>query len=195
MSKNLSNEELLKKAKNMPRGYKKVLYVMSIVNKELKKQKLTSVIIGGAAVEFYTRNWYATLDIDLAIDETYSKKTDSVFKKLGFKKEGRAWIREDIDIEIETPAKIETLNKDKILNIKTENGSVNIIGIEDLIVDRIAAAKHWKSEQDKVQAIEIGSLHFDKIDWDYIREKCINDHSEDEYRIILDKIKNENNRS
>ena len=47
-----------------------------------------------------------------------------------------------------------------------------VIGLEDIIFDRIEAAEHWKSESDREQAVRMGSVFYDDIDWQYLTEKC-----------------------
>lgn len=90
----------LSKAKSVERGYKRTLYVMSLICNELKRYKIKPVIIGGAAVEFYTRDWYSTLDVDLAIGANEAEIIGKVLEELNFKREGRHWVRYDLNIEI-----------------------------------------------------------------------------------------------
>jgi hypothetical protein len=54
-----------------------------------------------------------------------------------------------------------------------------LIGLEDLIIDRLNAYMHWKSTDDGIWVEEMLITHFDKIDWEYLekvakREKTIN---------------------
>ncbi|SNQ61021.1 hypothetical protein [Candidatus Methanoperedens nitratireducens] len=43
-------------------------------------------------------------------------------------------------------------NRDKVTTIKVGNLKLYVIGIEDLIIDRLAACSEWKSDTDCKQA-------------------------------------------
>ncbi|MFQ6136880.1 MAG: hypothetical protein ACE5PM_06840 [Candidatus Hydrothermarchaeales archaeon] len=181
----------MEKAKSVERGYKRTLYVMSLICNELKYHKIKPVIIGGAAVEFYTRDWYSTFDIDLAVNPGDSEIVDNVLQDLGFERTGRAWSRVDIGIEIEMPGRLKSLREDKIIEADTGVGKAYIAGVDDIIVDRILAAKHWDSTQDEEQVIEIAIGNYNDIEWGYIEEKCKEDQAEDKFVEIKKRIEDE----
>ncbi len=139
---------------------------------------MKAVIVGGAAVEFYTRDWYATGDIDLAINKGKRKEVGKVLEVMGLKKMGRMWVREDLSLYIEAPGDIADIDIDKVTRIETDAGFAYIIGLEDIIFDRIQAAEHWKSESDKEQAIRMVAMFYEEIDWNYLRKKCVEEGSE-----------------
>ncbi len=127
-----------------------------------------AAVVGGAAVEFYTRDWYATADIDLAVTWGKRKVLDKVLESLGFSPSGRMWARKDLDPHIEAPGDIKDIDTDLITKVETEDGYVNIIGVEGIIFDGVQAGEHWKSEADKGQAALIASQFYDDTDWDYL---------------------------
>ena len=177
-------------AKAKERGFERMVYVMSLITPKLEEKGVKCVVVGGSAVEFYTRDWYATGDIDLAVTKDKRKIIDEIMKELGFSSEGRMWVREDLNLYIETPGDIRTIEMDKTTRIETDAGYTYIIGIEDIILDRISAALHWKSESDKEQAIRMASIYFDKIDWDYIQKLSKKDNAEAMLDEILEAMKN-----
>ncbi len=183
--------KLLEKAKSIERGYKRTLYVMSLICNELKKHKIKPVIIGGAAVEFYTRDWYSTLDIDLAVNLGNSEIIGKIFQDLGFERTGRAWSRVDLGIEIEMPGRLKSLRENKIIEVDTGVGKAYIAGVDDIIVDRILAAKHWDSTQDEEQVIEMAIGNYGDIDWTYIEGKCKEDLAEDKFVEVKKRIDDE----
>ncbi len=158
--------------KKLERGFQRNLYVMALIIKEAEKYGIKPVIVGGAAVEFYTRDWYSTGDIDLAVDRTKKKKLGEIMKKMGFRKVGRMWIREDLNLYIEMPADIRDIDMSKITVVETPAGNAYVVGMEDILFDRIQAAQFWESEADKEQAVRIATLYFDEIDWNYLEKKC-----------------------
>ena len=54
--------------------------------------------------------------------------------------------------------------------IDVDGYSVRVVGVEDLIVDRLAAAKFWKSERDGEQAMALLRVFGESIDTDYLNK-------------------------
>jgi hypothetical protein len=166
------DEDPLLSARGKERGFERTVYVMSVMTPKLEEKGVKCVIVGGSAVEFYTRDWYATGDIDLAIDRGKRTEVTKVFEGYGFKSEGRMWVREDLGLYLEIPGDINDIDLKRITKVNTDVGYAYIIGMEDIILDRLNAAEHWNSEGDKEQAIRIAAIYYDDIDWAYVREKC-----------------------
>ncbi len=185
-----STQDPLLEAKTKERGFERMVFVMSLVTPKLEEKGVKSVVVGGSAVEFYTRDWYATGDIDLAVTKDKRKIIDEAMKELGFSSEGRMWVREDLNLYIETPGDILDINIDKATKVETDAGYAYIIGLEELIIDRIAAALHWKSQSDKEQAIRMASIYYENIDWQYVRNLSKKDKSESMLDEILEAVKN-----
>ncbi|MCL5674916.1 MAG: nucleotidyltransferase [Candidatus Omnitrophica bacterium] len=166
--KNLPEEfNVLKKIEN---PFKKRLYFVGILTKYLSYKNIKPVIVGGHAVEFYTLGSYTTGDIDL-ICEGYDFIKE-LLKEWKFKKQGRLWILPEEDIEIDIVSSyLKDDDPSKISEVTVENLKVYIIGIEDLIVDRLNAFVWWKSEEDKKWIRMIVKLHFKEIDKDYMEKR------------------------
>ena len=62
------------------------LLALGWLSKALAVYGITPILVGGAAVEFYTGGGYATKDVDLALPSV--PEVDAVFTALGFGKEG-----------------------------------------------------------------------------------------------------------
>lgn len=161
-----SVEDILEQIKTIENPLEKRLLFMGLLTEALKPSGIKPIVVGGNAVEFYTLGGYATGDIDIVFPD--NKIIDEVLAKWGFEKEGRHWFNSSLDIVIEAPGS--SLNGDlsKISEVKIKTFKVYIIGIEDLIIDRLNAYTHWKSEDDGFWAKELIDLHKDKIDWDYL---------------------------
>jgi excisionase family DNA binding protein len=103
------------------------------------------VVVGGHAVEFYTAGSYPTQDIDLA---GASEPVAEVLATWGFERHGRHWFDERLGIVVEVPGSALTLAaREHLVSVKVGGGVANILGIEDLIVDRLAACIFWKDEE------------------------------------------------
>lgn len=182
-------EDPLSDSLEVERGFKRTAHVMSIITSRLEKEDIVPVIVGGSAVEFYTRDWYATSDIDLAIDKAKREGFRKVMEEMGFKKDGRMFAREDLGLYIEIPADIQDISMENLTRLDLENGHVYFIGIEDLIIDRIQAAEHWKSDADLEQAKRIAASFYEDVDWDLIRMLCREESSEKMLDKLLKEVK------
>ena len=111
---------------------------------------------------------HQTVDLALA----HGPETDAAFADLGFRKEGRFWVREDLDLLFEAPAPAGLPGETAPRTMVEIDGLVVVIlGIEDLILDRLRAWIHGTSEEDGRWARRLALLHADRLDWGYLREK------------------------
>ncbi len=147
---------------------KRLLFV-GLLTRALESQDVRPIVVGGNAVEFYTAGGYSTGDIDIVAP---SEPVDEVLRKWNFRKEGRHWISEELDIFIEAPSSsLEEEAYERVSEVEIDDLKVYIIGIEDLIIDRLNAYIHWKSLDDKRWAEELVALHLGEIDWDYLEKR------------------------
>lgn len=175
MAKNVNYKKLLAlliKSKKIAEPFKKRLYVLAVITKALENFNVQPVLIGGGAVEYYTFGGYATYDIDVAV--MAHEKFDKVMKKLSFKSEGRHWLREDLGIYIESPASDIRAqgNLAPYTEVRINNLRCYIIGIEDIIVDRLNGFVHWKWKEDERLVKEMIKLHSKEIDWRYLNKRA-----------------------
>lgn len=120
--------------------YEAMLLTASVITKLLEEKNIQPVIVGGLSVEIYTQSEYTTRDIDF-VSDGYHIIEDILFL-LKFKKEGRHFYREDIEIAIEVPDSKLAGSKDKIVKVEIEEDRyVYVISVEDIILDRLRAAE------------------------------------------------------
>lgn len=153
----------------MPDTFEKRLLFMGLLTRELRKYGIKPIVVGGNAVEFYTVGSYATGDIDIICADY--RKLGEVLKDWGFKREGRHWISKKYDILVESPNDILIGSSKKVTEVEIKGLKVYLIGIEDIIIDRLNAFVHWKSSEDGRWAKELLILNKDKIDWKYLEEQ------------------------
>jgi predicted nucleotidyltransferase len=148
----------------------KRMRALALLTDRFREIGLEPVLVGGGAVEFYTAGGYATKDMDLALP--HGAATDAVFDEFGFTKEGRYWYREDLDLLFEAPAPAglpgETAPRTEV---EIDGIGVVIIGLEDLILDRLRMWIHGTSEEDGRWARRLVLLYADRLDWGYLRDK------------------------
>jgi len=151
---------------------KKQLLMVSLITALLeKKGKKLPVLIGGCALSYYSREVYFTADIDLAYSDRES--LNEVLSDLGFKREGRYWFSEELAIAVEAPADALIDEEAPLEIVEFEEGlNCRILGVEDLIIDRMNACKHWKSEADCEMVELLISRYANDIDWNYLKKKA-----------------------
>ncbi len=163
-------KSLLEKAKTISSPFKRKLYVVALLTEALKPYDIRPIVVGGAAVEFYTLGNYATLDVDL-VSGGY-ERIDHILRGWGFTKRGRYWENVELDIAIEVPDSELAGSYDKIIEVEIEGMSLYVIGVEDLIIDRLNAFVYWRSERDGEWAKQLMALHEGRIDWRYLEERA-----------------------
>lgn len=129
------------------------------------------VLIGGLALSYYTREVYFTADIDLAYHER--EALDKVLKELGFSKQGRYWVSKDLDIAVEVPASSLEGEEAPLESVKLEEGlHCLVIGVEDLLIDRLNACKHRDSQVDCEMTELLIARYGKEMNWDYLEKKA-----------------------
>lgn len=160
----------LDKVKQTADPLTKRLLFMGLLTKALEPQGIKPVVVGGNAVEFYTAGGYATGDIDIVAP---SEPIDRVLRSWNFRREGRYWVSQELDIVVEAPShSLEDQQYERICEVEIDALKVYILGIEDLIIDRLNAYVYWKSSDDGVWAKELIALHSDEIDWAYLESRA-----------------------
>jgi len=141
------------------------------------------VVVGGHAVEFYTAGGYATVDIDLA---GASEPVAQILNTWGFQREGRHWYDDGLRLVVEVPGA--TLGPDQLAHVtRVSIGRevVHIIGLEDLIIDRLAACKHW-ADQDSCDWARTMTAVAEELDLPYLRRRAVEEDVADKLDALLD---------
>lgn len=162
---NLQYQPLERFEKNI----KAIGYLSSLFN----KIGLQPIIVGGHAVELYTAGHYTTVDVDLVLPGRHLAK--ELFERLGFEKSvgERHWYHKELGLPIEIPDDILCGSMDKIIEVTVENDYVvYVIGVEDLILDRVKAAVYWDSASDREWALFLMNAQWNDIDFDYLKKEA-----------------------
>lgn len=155
--------------------FEKMIQTAAIISEIASEYGLKPIIVGGLAVEIYTRNEYTTSDIDLV----FARRDiiDRILTDLGFEKESRYWYHPEIHVAVEVPGDmLENADEEKITQIRLDpNRSIYVIGIEDIILDRLRACIHWRSESDCEWGYRLFYTHFEELDIPYMKTAARND--------------------
>lgn len=168
----MDTSEILDIIKRTESPLKRQLLMVALITNLLdQKGKDAPIVIGGCALSYYTREVYFTADIDLAYADRES--LDTVLQDIGFEKQGRYWVNEDLKIAIEVPASV-LIEEDSPVEIVelADNLQCRIIGMEDLIIDRLNACKYWKSEIDCEMVELLLKKYTKELDWNYLKKKA-----------------------
>lgn len=151
---------------------KKQLLTAALITRLLKQMgKDEPVVIGGCALSYYTREVYFTADIDFAYADRGALNT--VLGQLGFDKKGRYWINEDLKMAVEAPASTLAGEDSPVEIVEFGEGlQCKIIGIEDLIIDRLNACKYWRSEIDCEMVELLINKYVKELDWPYLEKRA-----------------------
>ena len=157
----------LEYAKKIEDPLRRRLYVCALVTAALPhSDRPPYVVVGGNALEFYTLGDYSTLDVDLVSGRR--SEIGNILESWGFNPMGRHWYHQDLDVAIEIPDDVLAGSEEKITQVEIEGLNVYIIGVEDLIIDRVNAYVHWQSTDDGNWVKELIALYKQDIDWDYL---------------------------
>ncbi|MBA3846147.1 MAG: hypothetical protein H0X45_05825 [Planctomycetes bacterium] len=165
---------------------KRGLYVLALVSEHLPGD-LKPVVVGGFAVEFYAMGGYNTNDVDVLY--LHPSKAGELLAALGFTKVNRHWICAAYGLQIEFPGHvIEARARERITTLTIDGRTVSLIGIEDLILDRLNIVVHGKSPGDRRWPMELVLLHRDDLDMDYLQTQAQADRTAEELAGILREI-------
>jgi hypothetical protein len=128
------------------------------------------VIVGGSAIEVYTRGGYVSGDIDIRADRSRVERTLAGW---GFQHEGRLWIRFDWRIAVDVVGNRYSGDPYRATTISTPYGPVQIAVVEDLFVKRLAAAKHWQVREALDEADLLWRDYRDSMDVTYLDRQAL----------------------
>lgn len=128
------------------------------------------VVVGGHAVEFWSAGGYATADIDIA---GASEPAAQILEGWGFCRQGRHWYDDALGIVVEIPGSSLSLAAlAHTATIRLGRYVATVLGIEDLIVDRLCACEHWSDAESCLWAEALlQSGH--QLDERYLRERAV----------------------
>jgi len=155
-------------------------------------------LVGGAAVEIYTQGGYSTGDIDLKCPE---QPFASILVDVGFSRRGRVWVHPDADLWVdrvgeapEAPYEIAS----NAVELRLLGGRVRMISPEDLVLDRLRAAVHWKDEDGLLWAeaiVRSSNFMGREFDWQSVEQRLEDVAEHDALRSLMSRtgITNEPN--
>ncbi len=169
-----SDKKRLEKISRLPVTIQQVV-LGAFLTKFFVEKDVKLTLVGGATVQFYTQAAYLTHDVDIILHGDTKEIIEEVMGKLGFKRTTmyRHFEHSFFNFVVEfPPAPIEVGSRviHKVNVIKTDEGPVRIIKIEDIIMDRIVAGVEWKDEPSIEQAKLLWIKNKKIIDKNYLTD-------------------------
>jgi hypothetical protein len=123
--------------------------------------------VGGQAVETYTAGQFPTGDIDVTTSD--SATIQKVLKSLGFEEIGMIWLNKPLGIAFHI---VGYSAPERSRTIRIGPYKARIVGVEELILDRLSAAKFWNIPADYEKAKVLYDNFEKQINKDYLRENA-----------------------
>lgn len=166
--------------------FKRKLLFLCWLNSEMKRDGVDFVVVGGSAVELYSFGKYLSADMDII--SSASHLIGEKLERLGFVKKGKDWISEELRLFIEIPSNVLAGDISRVREVEfDEDLSVKVIGIEDLIVDRLNSCVHWKYETDCEWASYLLKKFEKDLDLRYLKERAAMEHVDEKLKALMDK--------
>lgn len=167
---------------------KRRAYFISFLNRELLRRGVSPVlVVGGFAVEIYTAGNYSTGDVDIKGNQLVLEiiLMDFGFVRYGVNNYGHELLGIYIHWLGEGPQPpFECKEKTTSISIGMSGDFINVISPEDIIIDRLCQAIHWKNPDGLLwakaifQSCKLAGL---EIDEEYLESRA---RSEDVFGLI-----------
>jgi len=164
-SGNLTSKSFISRLRKEPNQLRKKMLLLGYVTSQLEKKKQSIFLVGGQAVETYTAGQFLTGDIDVTTSD--SATTQKVLKSLGFEEIGMIWLNKPLGIAFHI---VGYFPPERSRTIRIGPYKARIVGVEELILDRLSAAKFWNIPADYEKAKVLYDNFEKQIDKDYLRE-------------------------
>ena len=162
----MTREEFVRFVRGATDRLERHLRAAAAITGELATMGLRPVVVGGSAVEFYTRGAYATADIDLVVPGL--AEVAEVLQGLGFERRGPSFVHPDVPVVVDLPPEPLAGDGGRLSVVDVGGRPVYFIGLEDLIADRLRAAAYWQDEGSREWAVQLMASHWDELDWPYL---------------------------
>ncbi len=161
----LTSKSFISMLRREPNDLRKKMLLLGYVTSQLEKKKQSIFLVGGQAVETYTAGQFPTGDIDVTTSD--SATTQKVLKSLGFEEIGMIWLNKPLGIAFHI---VGYSAPERSRTIRIGPYKARIVGVEELILDRLSAAKFWNIPADYEKAKVLYDNFEKQIDKEYLRE-------------------------
>lgn len=145
---------------------RQILAFAALLTRETKSEV---IVVGGSAIEIYTKGGYASGDIDIVGNR---EAIHRVLSGWHFEDKGMLWIQKVWKLAVDVRGDVYSGSRYRLSTIQTPFGPVLVAGIEDLIVKRLAEVKHWHVKAALEEAALLWTTNRDRVDELYLEEQA-----------------------
>lgn len=127
------------------------------------------VLVGGAAVELYTRGAYRTSDLDFV--GRVPPGVQQALRQAGFQRRGRHWVYEAGRLFIELPSPSFD-HPARVDTVQLDEWSVLVLSPEDVLVDRLASWVFWSAPVDGINAFLLWKDRGSALDLEWLEQRA-----------------------
>src|SRR2546427_6384916 len=139
-----SAQSVVPRLRKEPDELARKMLLIGYLTEMLEREKPESVyVVGGQAVETYTAGQFRTGDIDIVTPDT--KAAEEILKRIGFEREGMIWLSKALGLAVHIVG-LYPKNSEKARIIHAGPYQVRIVGVEDLIIDRLPPQSSGKAK-------------------------------------------------
>jgi hypothetical protein len=171
--------------------FERLLQSAAIITDLLMQHGIKPIIVGGLSVEIYTLSGYSTEDIDFVLSGY--EESGEILEQLGFQKLGKNWLHPTVGVSVEVPSNLLAGDYDKVTELQVNDKLVYVIGLEDIILDRLRKAVHWTSGRDREWGYRLLLMYLEKLELSYMASQLENDSEKVEFQVWLDEANLEKN--
>ncbi len=147
--------------------FEKMIHTAAILTEVLMEYNIKPIVVGGLSVEIYSMNGYMTHDLGFVLNGL--EQTKMILQELEFEKVGKDWIHPKLGISLEIPSNELTGDYGKVTELLIGEKTIYVIGLEDIILDRLRSAIHWQSGVDREWGYRLFIMYFEQLDIAYMR--------------------------
>ncbi len=147
------------------------------VVRQLKKDDVSAVLVGGACVSIYTNDRHASKDLDFISPDSTDAITTSL-EKIGFKRKQRYYIHPDSELYVEFPSGPIALGNQVPVKpegkLKVSDVVIPMLSPTQCVIDRLSSFFYFGDRQSLIHALwvcEQQSVSIEKIKTWAAREK------------------------
>jgi len=182
--------EQLQEIRSLQDSVRRRAAFMGILSEEIRARGgAPPIIVAEEAVEIYTQGGYSTGDIDIKSPKDLTRE---ILIEWGFERKGRTWSNEELDLYVDWLGEGLEEGPDaeaRTVCVRLDQGrEIRLLSIEDLIIDRMNAAKWWKDTDSAMWArvlIEVKKNLGEALDTEYLLKRARTEKIEKEVREIL----------
>lgn len=158
----------------------RIVLAAAVITTALDRAGMRATLVGGAAIEFYAPDAYATTDLDFVVEGRTREAIDETLTSLGMQRDGRHWTLDDLYVEV--PGSYQS---DPTESFEIGPFTLRVVKKEYVLGDRIIGYRWWKYAGYGLQALDMIDAFAGELDDAALRAHLRREGAEDTYDLLL----------